>query len=337
MDNYNTTDIDNPNAFNHQFADINGIRMHYVEEGKGPLVILLHGFPFLWYLWRHQIRALAAAGYRVVAPDQRGYGQTSQPKDLIDYDVTRLVGDVVGLVNHLGEKSAVIVGQDWGSPISYFSSVMRPDLFRAVFMMCSPPDAWTPVRPSQARAAAPQYADLNFYQEYLGRPTTVAEIMADVRSFLSGLYYSTSGSCAEEERWRWVWKHDEKFSDTYVVPETLPAYMSQQALDYYVSEYTRAGIQAPINWYKAIESDWSARAFLHGVIAHQPASFLTGERDPSLRVLMGIDRQGPAFRSLQTNFPNLKDVIKVPRVGHTPPEENPAVVNAALLKFLGSL
>lgn len=329
--------IDDPRGYNHRFADVNGLRMHFVDEGKGPLVVLLHGFPFLWYLWRHQIRALAAAGFRVVAPDQRGYGQSSQPSNIGDYDMTRLVGDVVGLVKAVGETSAVLVGQDWGSPVSYFSAVMRPDLFRGVFMMCSPPDAWTPIKPSEMRRNAPQYADLTFYQEFLGRPTTPAEIMADLRSFLSGLFYSSSGSCAEDERWRWVWDSSETFRDTFTVPKTLPAYISEQALDYYVSEYKRAGIEAPINWYRAIESDWDARAFLDGVVARQPAAFLTGERDPSLRVLRGIDRQGPAFRSLNTNFADMREITKLPGVGHTPPEEKPDEVNAALLRFLGSL
>ena len=337
MTEYSTVDIDDPNAYTHKFVELNGIRLHYVEEGEGPLVILLHGFPFLWYLWRHQIRALAAAGYRVVAPDQRGYGQSAQPTELVDYDVTRIVGDVVGLVKELGEDDAVVIGQDWGTAIAYFSAVMRPDLFRGIFMMTSPPDAWAPVRPSQLRVKMTQYADLNFYQEYLTRPTTAGELQADIRNVLKGLYYSTSGSCSDEERWRWVWHKDEAFSDTYVVPKTLPAYMSEQALDYYVSEYSRAGIKAPITWYQAIESDWDARTFLTGVTCRLPAVFLTGDRDPSMQVLEGIDRQGPAFRSLAANFPNLRKTIKLEGAGHTPPEEKPAEVNAAILEFLGSL
>ena len=120
--------------------------MHYVEEGTGPLVILLHGYPYLWYLWRHQIKALAAAGYRVVAPDQRGYGQTDCPKDADAYDMTHVVGDVVGLMKALDSKSAVLVGQDWGSPVVYNTALMRPDLVRGVLMMCAPPAARGDVR-----------------------------------------------------------------------------------------------------------------------------------------------------------------------------------------------
>lgn len=108
--------MDDPQGFSHRFVNVNGIRPYYVEEGQGPLVLLLHGYPFLWYLWRHQIKALAAAGYRVVATDQRGYGQTDRPADVDSYDMTHLVGDVVGLINSLDAKSAVFVGQDWGLP-----------------------------------------------------------------------------------------------------------------------------------------------------------------------------------------------------------------------------
>ena len=331
------SNIDDPAGFNHRFVEVNGVRLHVVDEGDGPLLILLHGFPFLWYLWRHQIKALAAAGYRVIAPDQRGYGQSAQPFGLTSYDITRLVGDVIGLIQESGAPSAVVVGQDWGSPITYFTGLMRPDIVRAVVMMCSPPDPWSPVKPSQRRGTSLEYAHLNFYQEYLARPTTPHEIMSDLRAFLAGIFYSTSGSCTDAEQWRWVWTDKETFFDTLTVPKTLPAYLSQQALDYYVDQFSRSGIAGAAAWYAAIESDWEARAFLAGAVAHQPALFLYGERDPSLKVLNGIDRQGPAFAALHTTFSNMKDVIKLSGVGHTPPEEKPDEVNEILLKFLRSL
>ena len=150
MTDHATNGVDDPQSLDHHFASVNGIRMHYVEEGEGPLVVLLHGYPFLWYLWRHQIKSLAAAGYRVVAPDQRGYGQTDFPEGAGSYDMTRLVGDVVGLINAVGSDSAVVVGQDWGSPVSYNAALMRPDLVRGVLMMCAPPAARGAIRPSDA-------------------------------------------------------------------------------------------------------------------------------------------------------------------------------------------
>src|SRR5688572_32290990 len=100
-------DADDPGGFNHCFAEVNGIRMHYIDEGQGPLVILLHGFPYLWYEWRRQIAGLTSAGYRVVVPDQRGFGQTDRLDSIEAYDISQSVGDVVGLMGAVGETSAV--------------------------------------------------------------------------------------------------------------------------------------------------------------------------------------------------------------------------------------
>lgn len=324
--------IDDPQAYNHRFADVNGIRIHYVEEGQGPLLILLHGYPFLWYLWRHQIKALAAAGYRVVAPDQRGYGQTDCPRDVDAYDMTHIVGDIVGLMKALGSTSAVLIGQDWGSPVVYNAALMRPDLFHGVLMMCSPPGARGPIRPTEGMKRI--YGDLNFYQEYVGRPEANMEIMRDLRRFLLGVFYSTSGYCPEEKQWRSVWQSPEKFSETYTLPEALPPHLSRQALDYYVGEFTRTGIQPANNWYAAIDKSWESTSFLDGATVGQPALFLAGDRDPSLRPLFGIDRQGPAIASLRTNFRDMRDVIMLTGVGHTPPEERPEEINKIVLTFL---
>ena len=269
-------DIDDPRGFNHKFAEVNGIRMHYVDEGKGPLVILLHGYPFLWYLWRHQIKALSAAGYRVVAPDQRGYGQTDCPPDVDFYDITHLVGDVVGLMNALDSKSAVLIGQDWGSPVVYNVALMRPDLVRGVLMMCAPPSARSPIRPSDAMKRIYEDNGIKFYQSYFAKPEATKEITRDLRGFLLGIFYSTSGECPPDKQWQWVWKPPETFSDTYTIPTGLHNYLSQQALDYYVSQFTRTGIQPANNWYIAIDKGWENTSFLDGAIVQQPALYVGG-------------------------------------------------------------
>ncbi len=116
----------------HRTIETNGIRMHVAEAGEGPLVLLCHGFPESWYSWRHQLPALAAAGYHVVAPDQRGYGQTDAPEAIDQYTQFHLVGDIVGLVSALGAERAVIAGHDWGGPVAWNAALWRPDIFRAV-------------------------------------------------------------------------------------------------------------------------------------------------------------------------------------------------------------
>jgi pimeloyl-ACP methyl ester carboxylesterase len=132
----------------HKFVETNGIRMHYAQAGSGPLVVLCHGFPESWYSWRHQLGALADAGFRVVAPDQRGYGQTSAPQPIESYNIFNLAGDIVGLVNALGVDTAIIAGHDWGAPVAWHCALLRPDLFRACALLSVPYLPRGPIKPS---------------------------------------------------------------------------------------------------------------------------------------------------------------------------------------------
>ena len=126
-------------SLTHRFADVNGVRLHLAEQGQGPLVLLLHGWPESWYSWRHQFAALTAAGYRVVAPDQRGYARSEQPPDVASYTLLHLVGDVIALIEELGEEQAVVVGHDWGAPVAWTAAMLRPDKVRAVAGLSIPP------------------------------------------------------------------------------------------------------------------------------------------------------------------------------------------------------
>src|SRR5439155_4780996 len=123
---------------NHRTVETNGIRMHVAEQGTGPLVLMCHGFPESWYSWRHQLGALAAAGFHAVAPDMRGYGNSDRPEAIDQYTLFHLVGDMVGLLDALEVKNAVIVGHDWGAPVAWHSALFRPDRFRAVIGLSVP-------------------------------------------------------------------------------------------------------------------------------------------------------------------------------------------------------
>ena len=137
---------------NHRYVDTNGIRMHIAEQGEGPLVVLCHGFPELWYSWRHQLPCLAQAGYHAVAPDQRCYGQTDRPEAIEAYNILELTGDIVGLVDALGEERATIVGHDWGAAVAWHCALLRPDIFRAVALLSVPYQrrTWADIRPTDA-------------------------------------------------------------------------------------------------------------------------------------------------------------------------------------------
>src|SRR5579859_278592 len=173
----------------HRFVETNGIRMHVAETGSGPLVLLLHGFPESWYSWRHQLRALSEAGYHVVAPDQRGYGQTDRPEAIDKYSMFHLVGDVIGLLDALGEEKAVVVGHDWGAPVAWQTALLRPDLVRGVVGLSVAP-------PFPRQGDTPPLAAMDalfagrFYWNYFCRPGLAdAEFAADpARTFRSFLY-----------------------------------------------------------------------------------------------------------------------------------------------------
>jgi pimeloyl-ACP methyl ester carboxylesterase len=179
---------------NHRLVESNGIKMHLAEDGEGPLVVFCHGWPESWYSWRHQLKALAEAGYRVVAPDQRGYGKTDRPEAVEGYNIHQLSGDIVGLVDALGETEAVIVGHDWGSAVAWFCALLRPDIFRAVVLLSVPyiRRSWMDIRPTEAMKQA--VGEKQFYQLYFQEPGKAeAEFEADVRKTILMVLCSASG------------------------------------------------------------------------------------------------------------------------------------------------
>jgi pimeloyl-ACP methyl ester carboxylesterase len=311
----------------HHFVETNGIRMHYVEAGQGPLVVLCHGFPESWYSWRHQIAALAEAGFRVVAPDQRGYGQTDRPAAIEAYDIFHLVGDIVGLVNALKERSAVIVGHDWGAPVAWYSAQLRPDLFHAAGLLSVPYIPRGPIRPSAMVKAV--FGDKIFYQEYFQQEGTAErELERDVRASLLATFHSLSGDAAPNERWRYAFGRDETFLDTVTVPRKLPAWLSEADLDFFTTEFKRTGFRGGLNWYRNIDRVWELSGFLDGAKLGQPTLFVAGDKDAV------VEFYADAYQALEVNAPNLTKKVLLPGAGHWIQQERPAEVNRLLVEFL---
>ena len=180
----------------HSTVNTNGVRMHIAEAGKGPLVILCHGFPESWYSWRHQLRALAEAGFRAVAPDMRGYGQTDGPEGIDQYTLLHLVGDIVGLLDALGERQAVIVGHDWGAPVAWHAALMRPDRFRRCGRAQCSLSTTPSVRPT---TAMPRSESELSYQLYFQEPGVAErEFQRNVRRSLRSILFSASGDGYEQ-------------------------------------------------------------------------------------------------------------------------------------------
>jgi pimeloyl-ACP methyl ester carboxylesterase len=221
-------------SIKHRSIQVNGIKMHIAELGEGPLIVLAHGWPELWYSWRHVLPALAAAGYHVVAPDMRGYGQTDAPPNLQDYTQFQFVGDVVGLVRTLGYEQAVIAGHDLGAMVADNAAILRPDIFRAVILLSVPYGARTEgaLRPTEAMCRRVP-AGQQFYQTYFQTPGIAEkEFDADPKRTLRMFLYSLSGSIPKEHKWRYMFGVNEEALDGCADPEQLPAWLKPEDLDY---------------------------------------------------------------------------------------------------------
>lgn len=310
-----------------RFIEVNGLRMFVVDEGSGPLVVLLHGFPELSSTWRHQIRALTAAGYRVIAPDQRGYGHTDAPERIDAYTMLHLVGDVIGLIDAAGAAQAVVVGHDWGAPVAWHAALLRPDRVRAVAGLSAPLRPRSPVRPTEAmrRAFGDDFYQLKFQQPGLAE----AELESDVRVQLRRLIHGASGSVTPDQRWRLT--VDGPVLSGTIDPGAAPAWLGESALDELVTAFTRTGFRGGLAWYRNLDRNWELTCAFDGLQIHQPALFLVGDADPGYALARAMIDELPRV------IPGLRRTVVLPGCGHWIGEERPEEVNAALLEFLAGL
>ena len=311
----------------HRTIETNGIHMRIAEAGEGPLVLLLHGFPELWYSWRHQLPALAAAGYRAVAPDVRGYGGTDAPEAIDSYTMLDHVADAVGVLDALGEESAVIVGHDWGAPMAWHGALLHPERFPAVAALSVPYTPRPPAPPTQLMKRL--FQDRFFYMLYFQEPGLAeAELEADVRRSMRLMLYDASGD-APRSAWQAQRPKDAKLLDEMRDPERLPPWLTEADIDYYTAEFERTGFRGGLNRYRNMDRDWEQSAHLAGATVQQPALFVAGERDGVLR-FTGTD-------AMKASVPNLRNVVILPACGHWTQQERPAEVNSALIEFLKAL
>jgi pimeloyl-ACP methyl ester carboxylesterase len=305
---------------------VNGIRMRVAQQGSGPLVLLCHGWPESWYSWRHQLSALAAAGYRAVAPDMRGYGGTEAPAEIERYTQLHLVGDMVELVQALGEQQAVIVGHDWGAPVAWHAALLRPDVFRAVVGMSVP---FAPPGRVEFLGALAQQGVSNFYMQYFQAPGVAeAELERDVEASIRRLLYSGSGDAPGAVLFGML--RGPGLLDNTVAPPALPGWLTPADIAYMAGEFRRTGFRGGLNWYRTIARSWELLAPWRGQVIRQPSLFIAGARDDVLRFPTSaaqIDRFG-------RTLPGLRGCHMLQGVGHWVQQERPGEVNALLLDFL---
>jgi pimeloyl-ACP methyl ester carboxylesterase len=316
----------------HRIVQTNGIRMHIASAGAGPLVVLLHGFPESWYSWRHQLRALAEAGFHAVAPDQRGYGQTDRPDDVREYTQLHLVGDVIGLLDALGEEQAVIVGHDWGAPVAWNSALMRPDRVRGVIGLSVP---YRPRGPASSLQIIRKRLGDGFYQAYFEQHGVAdRELWRDARATLRKVLYTLSGEGTYSfDPNDMLVPAGSGFLDVMREPPSLPDWLTEADLAFYAGEFGRTGFTGGLNWYRTIDLSWELMAPWQGAKVTPPALFMAGDRDLVVN-FPGVRERLP---ELKASIPNLEPIVLLPGCGHWTQQERPADVNAALIAFLGKL
>jgi pimeloyl-ACP methyl ester carboxylesterase len=314
-----------------EIFETNGIRLRVALAGKGPLVVLVHGWPESWYSWRHQIPALAAAGYRVAAPDVRGYGRSDKPYPIEAYAIKEMCADIAGLVTALGETRAILIGHDWGAPIVWNTALFHPEKVSAVAGLSVP---------HTGRGPAPRielfrriYKDRFFYQLYFQTPGVAeAELEADVRASLRKIYYWASGEGVKTGP-RPDKPADAGLLDGLTDPDPLPSWLTSADLDYYVREFQQSGFRGPLNRYRTSELDFAQLASVADQRIEQPAAFIAGSLDPVLRFVPGVD----LIDMMRDRISHLRLVRLVDGAGHWVQQERPAEVNTALLEFLTGL
>ena len=291
----------------HRTLDVNGIRLHIAEQGQGPLVILCHGWPELWYSWKRQLPALAAAGYHAVAFDMRGYGESSAPEDVSAYTVLHSVGDVVSLVTALGEQRAVIVGHDWGAPVAYTAAQIRPDMFPAIVGMSVPFRRRGPVRPLEALAGQP-----NYYWHYFQSPGVAeAEFERDLAGTFRRLAYLPGKP--------FYIPAGHGFLDVASDPGRLPDWLSAEDVAVYADSFRRTGFRGAFNWWRNLDRNWELSAPWQDVQIRQPVLFIAGEEDGVVKSPMSASH----FAKLSETVPGLKRKLLVPGAGHWVNRERP--------------
>ena len=312
-------------------VEVRGVRLQFTEFGAGPPVLLCHGFPGLGYSWRHQLPALAAAGYRAIALDMLGYGGSSAPIDPARYTHAEITADLVALLDALDEPRAIIAGQDFGAPAAWNAVLRAPDRFAALVLLSVPYDPHRlPMPPSQlyARVAREHFLHTHYFQQ---PGVADAELAADPRGFLTRLMYALSGAY----RYLDIWQHPSGGNGYLdVLPQAPPLpwpWLTAAEVEYYVDVFTRTGFTGGLNWYRALDANWADGEFTDRAL-DLPTLFVAGTNEP---VLQFIGDQ--AIDTMRRFTTDLRGVHLLDGAGHWVQQERPDDVNRLLVDFLATL
>ena len=309
----------------------NDISIRAATMGSGPLVIFVHGWPELWYSWRHQIEPIANAGYRVVVPDVRGYGGSDKPNPVQAYSMQSNMNDIIGIIDACGEEKAILIGHDWGAPIVWSTAALNSSRVSAVAGLS------VPYRP---RGSVPMidiwnkiYEGRFFYQLYFQKEGVAeAELEQDIRLSLRKIYFSISGDAPSLDSWV-NRPATATMLEEFVDPSVFPDWLTEKDLDYFVKNFTAGGFRGPLNRYRNSEKDFLDLPLMGVSRIKQPSCFIAGSKD--------LVRSFVPEKDGYANVDELCDDMRISRIiegaGHWVQQETPEEVNNALLEFLNTL
>jgi soluble epoxide hydrolase/lipid-phosphate phosphatase len=314
----------------HRHIDTNGISMHVAEAGAGFPVLLCHGFPELWYSWRHQLRALAAAGFRAIAPDQRGYGGSEAPAAIEAYSIHHLIGDLTGALDALGIEQAVVVGHDWGGIVAWQMALLAPQRVAAVVGVNTPFFPRMPMRPTEMMQAISQ-GHFNYILYFQTPGVAETELDGDVRRTLSGFLQTIDRErlAAALAAGPAALGPPEGGLLDRLPPGRCGEFLTDEDFEIYVAAFERSSFRGGLNWYRNLDRNWETTAYLTGAKVQQPALMISAELDPVLRPELTA--------GMEQWVPNLRATHVMADCGHWTQQEKPAEVNRLLIDFLRGL
>jgi pimeloyl-ACP methyl ester carboxylesterase len=323
-----------------RLIETNGIRLNIVEQGQGPMVLMCHGFPESWYSWRHQIAALAAAGFHAVAPDMRGYGKSDRPEAIDQYTIFHLIGDLIGLLDALQAPTAIILGHDWGATVAWHAARLRPDRFRAVACLSVP---YRPRGPAPPTSLMPRTAEAQFYQLYFQEPGVAeAELERDPRVSVRTMLYGASGEGAAAFRAAaasgaapnvGMVSRGGGMLRAARTPIPLPPWLSEADVDFYAGEFLRSGFRGPLNYYRNVDRNWELMAAFTDVKVTVPALYVAGDHD----MVLAAPGTAEHLKNLKQFVPDLRNIQMLAGCGHWTQQERPDEVSAAIIDFARNL
>ena len=314
----------------------NGINIRLAMMGEGPLVIFCHGWPESWYSYRYQLPAVADAGFKAVAYDVRGYGESDKPHEIEAYTMRNMTNDVVGIIDALGYDTAITIGHDWGGPIALNTAALNEDRISATGTLSVPFTGRGPMPTLDLWKEI--YKDRFFYQLYfqkegvaeeefesdLSRSLFMTYTNSDGRGMKFNFEKSQSGLVPEKTKESTFLEGMEMFKD-------FPNWFTKEDLDYFVSQFEISGLRGPFNRYRAQNIDWHEIPELEGKILEQPAFFITGTLDP---VNFFVPSDQSLTDRIKPNYKNLLFAEELEGIGHWTQQEAPEEVNSFIIDFL---